>query len=33
MANYLTTYFEQAKEREKLGVQPLALNAEFVKEL
>ena len=33
MANYLTSYFEQAKERQTAGVEPLALNAEFTKEL
>ena len=33
MANYLTSYFEQAKERQAAGVEPLALNAEFTKEL
>ena len=33
MANYLTSYVEQAKERQTAGVEPLALNAEFTKEL
>lgn len=33
MANYLTSYFEQAKERQTAGVEPLALNADFTKEL
>ncbi|SFS41405.1 aconitase [Succinivibrio dextrinosolvens] len=33
MEKYLTEYFEQAKERARLGVEPLPLNADFTKEL
>ena len=33
MANYLSKYYDMVSERQRLGVEPLALNAEFTKEL
>ena len=33
MASYLQEYFEQAAQREKLGIPPLALTEDFTKEL
>ena len=33
MANFLQKYYEQAAQRQAIGVEPLALNAEFTKEL
>lgn len=33
MANFLQKYYEQAAQRQAIGVEPLALNADFTKEL
>ncbi|MGN1280801.1 MAG: bifunctional aconitate hydratase 2/2-methylisocitrate dehydratase [Succinivibrio sp.] len=33
MANYLQKYYEQAEKRKNAGIEPLALSAEFTKEL
>lgn len=33
MANYLQKYYEQAEQRKSAGIEPLALNVEFTKEL